>query len=209
MSTLRKPIEYLKYYIPENAAEAVINITNYYKVHLTITRDRKTRYGDYRFAHGPYPHRITVNSTLNKYAFLITLIHELAHLVAFDNYGARIAAHGKEWKHTYALLLKDFLREDIFPADILNVLRNSLHNLPASSCADENLMRALRKYDEAKPFMKTVEEIAEGGYFQLEKGQIFRREHKLRKRIQCTEIKTGKIYLFNPLYEVKEYRIQQ
>jgi hypothetical protein len=28
---------------------------------------------------------ITVNSNLNKYKFLITLIHEISHLVAFEN----------------------------------------------------------------------------------------------------------------------------
>ena len=207
MSTIRKPIEFLKNYIPEKSAEPVLQILNYYKVHLTITRDRKTRYGDYTFAHGPLPHRITVNSTLNRYAFLITLIHELAHLVAFDNYGGKIAAHGKEWKYTYAMMLKDFLRKDIFPDDILQTLNKSLHNLPASSCADENLMRVLKKYDEVKPGLKMVEEIAEGNLFMLEKGEIFRREHKLRKRIQCTELKSGKIYLFNPLYEVREYFI--
>lgn len=203
MPTLQKPIEYLKNYIPEHSAVRVLEIINFYRVHLTITRNRKSKYGDYRYAHGNHPHRITVNSSLNKYAFLITLIHELAHLVAFDKYGPGIAAHGKEWKSVYAFLLKDFLKEEIFPADILSVLQASIHNLPASSCSDENLMRILMRYDEKKPGMKRVEELPDGSYFFAEDGKMYQRKNKLRKRIQCIQLSTNRVYLFNPVYEVK------
>jgi predicted SprT family Zn-dependent metalloprotease len=36
----------------------------------------------------------TVNSNLNKYKFLITLIHEISHLVAFEKFGRNIKPHG-------------------------------------------------------------------------------------------------------------------
>jgi predicted SprT family Zn-dependent metalloprotease len=42
-------------------------------------------------------HEITVNSNLNKYKFLITLIHEISHLVAFEKFGRNIKPHGNEW----------------------------------------------------------------------------------------------------------------
>jgi hypothetical protein len=45
---------------------------------------RQTRHGDYRKGVNG-KHEITVNSNLNKYKFLITLIHEISHLVAFEN----------------------------------------------------------------------------------------------------------------------------
>jgi predicted SprT family Zn-dependent metalloprotease len=69
-------------------------------------------------------HRISVNGNLNKFSFLITLLHELAHLLAFENYGNRIQAHGKEWKFVYSNLLKDFIDKKIFPPDVESALKN-------------------------------------------------------------------------------------
>ncbi len=197
------PIDYLRRYIPAEAAAMVINYLNQYRVQLTITRERKSILGDYRFAGASTPHRISVNSNLNKYSFLITLIHELAHLVAFEQFGHRINAHGREWKSVYARLLKDFLMPSIFPEDILSALRQSLHDLPASSCSDDKLMRILNRYDLRKPGMLLVEQLEQGTYFEAGSGQVFQRGKKLRKRYQCTEVHTGRLYLFSPVYEVK------
>jgi len=49
-----------------------------------------------------------------------------------------------------------------------------------------------------------VEELPDGALFSLEDGKIFKKGQRLRKRFQCTEIKTGKLYLFSPVYEVKK-----
>ncbi len=196
-----QPLDYLKRYIPEASAAAVLELIIHYKVQLTITRERRSILGDYRHATSYNLHRISVNGNLNKYSFLITLIHELAHLVTFEQYGHRVASHGKEWKTIYARLLSEFLKESIFPPDILQSLKNSLHDLPASSCSDEKLMRTLRRYDPANG-MVLVEQIEEGALFSVDKGAVFKRGKKLRKRYQCTEIDTGRVYLFSSIYEV-------
>jgi hypothetical protein len=172
-------------------------------VHLTITRERKSILGDYRHAIGAKNHRISVNGTLNPYAFLITLIHELAHLVTFMKYGNEVNAHGKEWKRLYAELMSKFLHVNIFPPDIEKSLERSLHNLPASSCADEKLMRVLKKYDLNKEGLMLVEQVPDGAVFSIEGGNQFKKGKQLRKRFQCEEIKTGRLYLFSPVYEVK------
>lgn len=198
------PIDQLRKYIPDASAEGVLHYLNQYKVQLTITRERKTVLGDYRLASSNRIHRISVNGNLNKYSFLITLIHELAHLLAFEKHGFKINAHGREWKSVYAYLLKDFLHSNIFPADILTALNTSLHDLPASSCSDDKLMRILSKYDKRRPGMLMIEELEQGMYFELEPGKIFKRGKKLRKRYQCTEMNTGKLYLFSPIYEVRQ-----
>jgi hypothetical protein len=143
-----------------------------------------------------------VNGSLNKYAFLITLIHELGHLITFQQYGNRVLSHGKEWKLAYRHLLEDFIRLNLFPQDILHTLRQSLHDLPASSCSDVNLTRVLKKYD-ADNSVLLVEDVAEGTLFKTSDGRIFKRGRQIRKRIECAEVKTGKIYLFSPVYEVK------
>jgi SprT protein len=198
------PLDYLQHYLPLEAAAPVLELLQQYRVHLTITRERKSVLGDYRHAHQHAAHRISVNGNLNPYAFLITLVHELAHLVTFLQYGNGVQAHGREWKQVYKLLLTRFLEMHIFPADILASLRSSLHNLPASSCADEPLMRLLRRYDKKQEGVLLVEELPEGALFVLDDGKIFKKGQRLRKRFQCIEVKTGKLYLFSPIYEVKK-----
>jgi SprT protein len=203
MSKTEAPLDGIKKYIPENAAALIIEYLNHYKVHLTITRERKSVLGDYRHATHFNNHRISINGNLNKYTFLITLIHELAHLVTFLEFKNKVEPHGKEWKKLYSFLLKDFLRPEIFPVDVLHSLTTSLHDLPASSCSDEKLMRVLRKYDLRVNGLVMVEQVVEGRLFDAGKGQMFRKGKKLRKRYQCVEVATGKLYLFSPIYEVK------
>lgn len=197
------PLAYLQQFIPAASAQLVMDYLNQYKVHLTITRERKSVLGDYRHATTYKNHRISVNGSLNKYAFLITLIHELAHLVTFTGYGNRVQAHGREWKQIYAGMLTNFLKLPIFPADVTQRLTDSLHDLPASSCADEDLMRVLRRYDTTSNGLVLVEQLDEGKLFDIGEGRIFKKGKKLRKRFQCTEVKTGRVYLFSPIYEVK------
>lgn len=197
------PLQQLAHFLPEGAFESVAAYLYEHKVHLTITRERRTVLGDYRHALRDRNHRISVNGNLNKYAFLITLIHELAHLVTFEQYGHRVSAHGKEWKQVYRILLEQFLGRELFPADVEQALLRSLHNLPASSCADEPLMRVLRNHDHPDERGLLVEEVPEGALFSIEGGRIFKKGKKLRKRYQCKEVATGKLYLFSGLYEVE------
>jgi hypothetical protein len=196
------PLNHLENYLPEGASATVYEYLNTYKIHLTITRTRRSVLGDYRHATPEDHHRISVNGNLNKYAFLITLIHELGHLITFQQYGNRVVSHGKEWKLAYRQVLEDFIRMELFPVDILGVLRKSLHNLPASSCSDIQLTRVLKKYDADKSVL-LVEELGEGSLFKTVDGRVFRKGKQIRKRIECTEIQTGKLYLFSPVYEVK------
>jgi SprT protein len=203
MSKTEHPLQALAIYLPVNSFDEVASLLQQYKVHLTITKQRTSVLGDYRNAIRGKNHRISVNGNLNKYAFLITLLHELAHLLAFENYGNKILAHGKEWKFIYSNLLKDFINKKIFPADIEYALQESVRNPAASSCAEESLMRVLRKHDEKKNDNLLIEEIPNGAYFKTSDGRVFQKGEKLRKRFRCTEKDTGLIYLFSPIHEVK------
>ncbi len=197
------PLHQLKTYLPEGSFEDVSHYLLHYKVHLTITRERKSVLGDYRNALAEKNHRISVNGNLNQYAFLITLLHELAHLFTYERFGHRVQAHGAEWKNEFSKILAQFLLKKIFPPDINRALLKTLQNPAASSCADTGLLRVLHVYDEKKDGVALVESIPDGSVFKIKDGRIFKKIERIRKRIKCVEVDTGRIYLFSPVYEVE------
>lgn len=197
------PLLQLKTYLPEGSFEDVAYYLQHYKVHLTITRERKSVLGDYRNSFADKNHRISVNGNLNKYSFLITLLHELAHLFTYERFGHRVQAHGPEWKNEFSKVLAQFLLKKIFPADIDKALLRTLQNPAASSCADVSLLRVLHKYDEKDDGIVLVETVPDGKNFKIKSGKVFRRVERIRKRIKCVEVTSGKIYLFSPVYEVE------
>ena len=196
------PLLQLQSYLPEGSFEEVLHYLQTHKVHLTISRKRQSVLGDYRHAVGGKTHRISVNGNLNKYAFLITLLHELAHLFTYDQFGHRVLAHGPEWKNEYSKILAKFLLKKIFPTDIQKALLTTLQNPAASSCGDEKLLRVLHQYDEKKAGMTLVEALPEGAIFKIKGERIFKKGEKVRKRFKCIEVSTGKLYLFSAVYEV-------
>ena len=197
------PIDQLQKFLPPGTYEAVLQYLQFYKVHLTVAAERKSILGDYRHRTHFSNHRISVNGNLNKFSFLITLLHELAHLLTFEEFGNKVLSHGREWKMIYGKLLEQFLQNKIFPIDIEKELLDSLKNPAATSCAEDGVIRVLRKYDDKRTHHRLVEEIAENGIFRCDNGRVFKRGEKMRKRFKCIEVNTGRVYLFSPVYEVE------
>jgi len=196
------PVNQLAHYLPEGTLNPVLAYLHRYKVHLTVAQERKTILGDYRHRTHYENHRISVNGNLNKFSFLVTLIHEIAHLLTYEQFGNKVAAHGNEWKRVYGSLLEQFLQNKVFPADIEHELKATLRNPAASSCAEDGLVRVMRRYDEKESPRRLVEEIPQHALFRAPDGRIFKKGEKLRKRFKCVEVATGKIFLFSPVYEV-------
>ncbi|HKX85672.1 MAG TPA: SprT-like domain-containing protein [Flavobacterium sp.] len=188
-------------YLPEHAVPMCFELIRTNHVHLKIVNERLTRHGDYRKDAQGY-HLITVNSGQNKYRFLITLIHEIAHLVAFEKYGRRIKPHGDEWKLTFQRLMVPFIRPEIFPQQLLPLIARHFRNPKASSDTDATLALALKQFDPEND-KNYVFEIPYGSTFRIHNGKIFKKVALRTKRIECIEIATGKIYLFNPNAEVE------
>jgi SprT protein len=196
------PLQQLKTYLPEGSFDDVAHYLLHYKVHLTVTRERSSVLGDYRNAHSGNNHRISINGNLNPYSFLITLLHELAHLFTYERHGHRVQAHGNEWKNEYSKILAQFLLKKIFPPDIDKALLKTLQNPAASSCADTALLRVLHRYDKKEDGILLVENLPAGSLFKIKDGKVFKKEERIRKRYRCVEVATGKVYLFSPVYEV-------
>lgn len=204
MAKVEHPLEALRAYLPEGAFEPVVHLINLYKVHLTVTKARKSVLGDYRHAGLGANHKITVNGNLNKYEFLITLLHELAHLLCFEQFRNRVEAHGKEWKNIYSALLAQFIQLQIFPIDIQKSLQKTLLNPAATANGETALLLVLRKYDAVKKEGHSfVAHLSEGTLFESLKGRIFKRGKKRRIRIECVEVATGQVYSFSALTEVR------
>jgi len=204
MPLRKEPLQAIQQFLPEHTFEKILPHLKAYPLHLVVSRDRKTVQGNYR---PPLPngrqHRISVNGNLNPYSFLITLLHELAHLYAFVQYGPKIAAHGSEWKKCFSLLLADFLAANIFPEAIRHALDRYLNNMKASTCTDPQLYKTLKKFDENKDDSKMfVEDIAEGKHFALPDGRVFQKLEKRRTRYKCIDVSSGHHYTFPGIAEV-------
>jgi hypothetical protein len=193
--------EILKKYLPDQAVEPVFELIVTHNVHLKIVNERQTRHGDYR-KELDGRHQITVNANLNPYKFLITLVHEIAHLVAFEKFGRNIKPHGGEWKYTFQRLIIPFIRPEIFPNILLPLLARHFKNPSASSDTDATLSLALKQFDKAND-KNYVFELPFGSIFRITNGKIFRKIALRTKRFECLEISSGKTYLFNPNAEVE------
>ncbi len=187
--------------MPLYAVAPIFELIKLNNVHLKIVNERKTRHGDYRrMPNGAQ--QITVNANLNKYRFLITLIHEIAHLVAFEKYGRNIKPHGIEWKLTFRELMVPFIRPEIFPNKLLSLIAAHFRNPRASSDTDARLSVALKSFDPDND-KNYIFEIPLGSIFRIYNGKTFKKGQKRIKRYECLEIDTGKLYLFQPNAEVE------
>jgi hypothetical protein len=200
----RHPLHALMEYIPTGSFELTVHYIRTYNIQLTISKTRKSILGDYRPPQNGHGHRISVNGELNKYSFLITLIHEIAHLITFVHIGNKEAPHGQVWQRTYASLLEEYVQLNVFPKDIVLAIRRSQISPAASSCAEIHLTKALSVYD-ARQDLVFVEQLHVGQRFVTKDGRLFEKGEKRRTRHFAREITTGKVYLFSGISSVKKW----
>ena len=193
--------ETLSKYLPEHAVKSVFDLIVANDVHLKIVNERVTRHGDYRKALNG-KHEITVNANLNQYKFLITLVHEISHLVAFEKFGRQIKPHGNEWKFSFQRLMVPFIRPEIFPNHLLPLLARHFKNPSASSDTDATLSLALKQFDQQND-KNYIFELPYGSRFRIHNGKIFTKGALRTKRYECVEVSSGRMYLFNPNAEVE------
>lgn len=188
-------------FVPKKAIPFIQFLIDEHNFTLKIVNQRQTKHGDFRsLPNGTF--QITVNNNLNKYQFLLTLVHEIAHHVTHQKFG-RVQPHGKEWKTVFQHLMLPFLHPEIYPKEILPYLANYLKNPKASTDADVNLSLVL-KGNVAKTGKNFIFDIPFGSLF-IFKNTIYKRGNKRRTRFECLNMSNKKVYLFNQNVEIERY----
>lgn len=199
----------LRNYIPRKALEKCVNLIIHYKIDFRVTPSRHSKYGDYQSPHQGNGHKITVNEDLNKFAFLITFIHEVAHLTTWKKFRRVKTPHGTQWKNEFSRLMQFYLNNKVFPTQIVEALNRYLMNPAATCCCDIQLQKALHHYDKKKRGWKLLEDIEFNIPFAIGSGRIFIKRKQLIKNFECTEINKRHKYLINPLMIVRPLRTER
>ena len=201
-------VQILSEYISEEAAPLISKWIDSYKCEFKISKTRSTKFGDYRSPQSGNGHKISVNYNLNIYAFLVTTVHEFAHLETWNQHQNKVKPHGQEWKTNFKKMMQPFFELEIFPPDLKKVIIGYLQNPAASSCSDLSLFKALNLHNVSAYPVFTVEHLAINSLFEFKAGRVFKKLERIRKRYKCMELKTGLIYLFNPMAEIKPVKTE-
>jgi SprT protein len=198
-----KIINVLKKYLPEGAEDYVFSLFSSYPVAFKIVRPRKSKLGDFRVPLSGQRPQITINGDLNSFSFLVTTVHEFAHLKTWLEYKNRVKPHGEEWKKNFVELMHPLIKMGILPRDIEQALLNSFSNMKASSCTDIQLQRVLKKYDVLDTNEILLEKLPKYATFALD-AKVFEKGDLRRTRYLCRELNSGKQYLIYKLAIVEQ-----
>ncbi|MGC1244064.1 MAG: SprT-like domain-containing protein, partial [Chryseosolibacter sp.] len=163
----------LQTHVPEPALRYCFTLWHETPFQLKITRTRQTKVGDFTSKRSIAHPRITLNHELNPFLFVITYVHEVAHLRVHLQYGNRVDPHGEEWKKRFQLLMQPVMNQDVFAADVYHELHRHMANPKASSFGDTALTKVLRRYDKDAAQYATLSDIPEGSIFRFQ-GRFFK-----------------------------------
>ena len=139
---------------------------------------------------------------MNPFRFLITLLHEISHFFIYKDFGFNTKPHGYQWKSKFKELLIPVINNKVFPHDILSPLAKYAINPKASTDTDLDLSIALNKYDVNVPLY--ILDLRKGDKFKASNKKNYIVVGKRRKRYECLEIDSKRLYLFSPNYKIKK-----
>ncbi|MBV6644212.1 MAG: SprT-like domain-containing protein [Cyclobacteriaceae bacterium] len=196
------PAEVFKKFVPSASIEYCLSVYNHFGFEFKIKRGRQTKLGDFRHDSKTGKSTISINNDLNPYSFLITYLHEVAHLVTFNEHKWKVQPHGVEWKANFKRVLQPVLNTDTFPAPVLNALHAHLKNPKASSCSDPTLYSILKQYDQPSDNI-LLKNLNVGDSFEFN-SRKFKKLEKKRTRSVCLEMSTGRRYLISEIAAVEK-----
>lgn len=207
MKTTTSIQERLAELLPEGTLPLVLDAFAPYEVELRITKPRRTKFGDYRPPVNHPHHRISINNDLNPYHFIITLLHELAHLTTWEMHQNKVKPHGQEWKAEFQRIMAPVMKAQLLPTKVTTALEHYMSNPKASSCTDQQLMKVLKEYDKKSPTL-FLEDLPENAIFSINRKRFFQKGAKQRTRFKCLDLQNKKYYLVNGIAEV-EHVVEQ
>lgn len=193
--------EGLETYLPDESLPVVMGWLNGHALEVRVARSRRSKLGDYRPPVKDHLHRISVNKDLNPYEFLLTLTHEIAHMLVWDRYRKRMKPHGKAWKAQYASLVYELVEKDLFPDELKPLLIHHITKPRGSSKGDGDLIRGLHAYNPGQSGT-FLEDLPENAVFSLPDGRMFIKLQKLRKWYRCQHLENKRFYRISPVTRV-------
>jgi len=192
-------IQSLEKYLPQNTLLYLRKWFSDYSIHIKVTRNRNSKLGDYRKLRDN-SHEISINSTLAPQLFFFVLTHELAHLIAFEKFGRRIAPHGNEWKHTFREMLLESV--DVYDEDLKPIITKFSRSPKANFMASPDLVKYfhIENQNDDEVF---IEKLSKGENF-IYREQKYLLEGLIKKNYLCVNLATGRKYSFKPLARVKK-----
>lgn len=197
--------EALRLHVPPAAYSYCVEMWRLGKFHFRVTKDRQTKLGDYTFDPRTGQHTISVNQGLNPYAFLVTYIHEVAHLVTQLRHGINVKPHGMEWQSAFKEVLFPIATLEVFPEDILRALFEHMKQPAASSCSDIELQKVLHRYDKDADDYIFVEELLVEHTF-LIKNEVYQILEKSKTKAICLNVSNRKKYFVSNAMRVKKIK---
>jgi hypothetical protein len=184
--------------------ELVNRWLNVSPVPVVLAKTRRSKHGDFRISRQGRAAYITVNHDLHPVEFLITLAHEIAHFRNWKKYGRRVRPHGPEWRNEFRDMLVEVLKSGLLEGEIAAaIVQHYFKRKLIGSGSSEQLNSLLGKTVKDSGVIR-VADLPEGARFTLRSGKTFIKGRKLRKRYQCCDTVSSRIYSVHPMAEVKE-----
>jgi len=200
-------LEIVRPHLPVAAVDHVARAVSRLQLDVVVVRPRRTKLGDHRPPRPPArAHRVTINADLNPWAFLTTLLHEVAHATTWERHAGRrrrLRPHGPEWRTEFSALLAPLVDARVFPEGLAVAVLRSLARPAAATCSARGLLLALARYDQRRDDRVRVEDLADGAWFRIDGGHAFRAGRPVRTRRRCFEAGTGREYRVHGLLLVE------
>jgi len=192
-------IQSLEKYLPQNTLLYLKKWFSSHYIRIKVTKNRNSKLGDYHKLRDN-SHEITINSTLAPQLFFFVLTHELAHLIAFEKFGRKIAPHGTEWKHTFREMLLESI--DVYEEDLKPIIIKFSRSPKANFMASPDLVKYfhIENQDDDEVY---IEKLSKGENF-IYRDEKYLLEGLIKKNYLCMNLATGRKYSFKPLARVKK-----
>lgn len=194
-------LQLLKYFSAE-AIDYVLKLIESDKIQLIVSNKRKTKLGDYRPPQKNYNfHKISINYNLQPDLFLLIFLHEYAHFLTYKVHKNNVLPHGNEWKLNYSNLVVNFIKNDCFKSEVVDILRKNIQNIVK---AENLVVRFYHKSENLEDGLLYIEQLSPQTRFKINNGMQFQLIEKLKKRYKCLCLNNNKLYVFQPFAKVKK-----